>query len=89
MKTKITYKEIKNQFIISLPYGKCYDVFEGVEPAYYNAGVNGWNCDIWYDDIANVYYISGYRYPSNMVDVHLDGSVEEMKAFVELMRELV
>lgn len=36
-------------------------IFRGVQPAYYNSGVYGWNCDIYVDSEYDVAITTGYR----------------------------
>lgn len=72
MKKQITYKQIKNQIIVAMPITLSSEVFDGVEPTYYHASSLGWDCDIWYNEIYNIYFISGYRYPDSIIDEKID-----------------
>lgn len=49
MKTKTTKKKLDNMYdlIIKVPYCKLQNVLDDLQPNLYNAGVNGWNYDIY------------------------------------------
>ena len=62
MKTKVTAKAIKENCKTVIPVGYCemYNLLRSKTPAYYTAGVYGWNSDIYV--ITNSLVIStGYR----------------------------
>ena len=62
MKTATTIKAIKDRYngnIYSCGYCNLQRIFNGVEPDFYNAGVYGWNCDIYI--IGNIAITTGYR----------------------------
>lgn len=63
MKTKTTIKSIKNNYskIFCCGYCDLQDIFKGSAPTYYNAGIYGWNCDIYVDDSKGVAITTGYR----------------------------
>lgn len=63
MKTKITIKFIKNNYnkVFYCGYSDLYYIFRYEEPQYYNAGVYGWNCDIYCDYKRDIAITTGYR----------------------------
>ena len=62
MKTKITQREIKNNFskIICIGYCDAQYLLNYISPNRYNAGVYGWNFDA-YDLGGGVCVVTGYR----------------------------
>lgn len=63
MKTKTTIKFIKNNYnkVFYCGYSDLYYIFRYEEPQYYNAGVYGWNCDIYCDYKRDIAITTGYR----------------------------
>ena len=66
MKTKVSLKSIKNDpsaITIALPYCSANTLLRNHEPLFYNAGVYGWNCDIYriVADNTIFYVVTGYR----------------------------
>ena len=63
MKTKTTIKHIRQNYKKVYQCGYCdlQDIFVGREPRYYNAGVYGWNCDIYCDILRDIAITTGYR----------------------------
>ena len=49
MKVKVSRKSIKDNFrnVYQLDMSKSYTIFRGQSPAYYTAGIYGWNCDVY------------------------------------------
>ena len=63
MKTQTTIKNIRNNWKKVFYCGYCdlqYIYFDK-EPQYYNAGVYGWNCDIYCDYGRDIAITTGYR----------------------------
>ena len=63
MKTKTTIKNIRNNWRKVFYCGYCdlQYIMRGKEPTYYNAGVYGWNCDIYCDFKRDIAITTGYR----------------------------
>ena len=63
MKKHTTIKFVKGYFNKVFYCGYCdlQDIFKYEEPQYYNAGVYGWNCDIYTDYARDIAIITGYR----------------------------
>ncbi len=63
LKTSISIKQLKNQCRCIYKAGFCelQDILEYTEPQYYNSGVNGWNCDIYYSPEYDIAIVTGYR----------------------------
>lgn len=61
-KIKTTAKAIKSAYcnIITVGYCDLYYLLTYFEPAYYTAGVYGWNCDVYIID-SNTVIATGYR----------------------------
>lgn len=60
MKCKVTMKQIRNNYkCFRVGYCDLYDVMLWHEAEYYNAGVYGWNCDIY--TFGNIAVTTGYR----------------------------
>lgn len=62
-KQHATIKFIKNNWRKVYRCGYCdlQDIFRYETPAYYNAGVYGWNCDIYCDFSKDIAITTGYR----------------------------
>ena len=63
MKTKITIKAIRQMYDKVYYCGYCdlYNIMRYHEPAFYNCGVYGWNCDIYVDIANDIAITTGYR----------------------------
>ena len=63
MKKQTTIKFVKGYFNKVFYCGYCdlQDIFKYEEPQYYNAGVYGWNCDIYTDYARDIAITTGYR----------------------------
>lgn len=63
MKTKTSMVNITKIYKNVFRCGYCdlQRIFRGVEPAYYNSGTYGWNCDIYVDLEHDVAITTGYR----------------------------
>lgn len=63
MKKHTTMKSITNNFSKVYQTGYCslQNIFRHEEPAYYNAGVYGWNCDIYVNYEKDLAITTGYR----------------------------
>lgn len=63
MKIKTTIKYIKSLWgkIYYCGYCDLQYIMRGEEPTYYNAGVYGWNCDIYTDFKRDIAITTGYR----------------------------
>lgn len=63
MKIQTTIKNIKNLWNKKFYCGYCdlQYIMRGEEPTYYNAGVYGWNCDIYCDYKRDIAITTGYR----------------------------
>lgn len=81
-KVKTTAKAIKNAYfnIITVPYCDLQYLLTYFEPAYYTAGVYGWNCDLYIID-SNTVIATGYRPVSG--NIH---SYEITKKYNELAK---
>lgn len=62
-KTKTTMKAIRNNWrkVFCCGYCDLQYIMNGKEPTYYNAGVYGWNCDIYTDFSRDIAITTGYR----------------------------
>ena len=66
MKTKVSLKSIKNDpsaITIAIPYCGAQTLLRNHEPLFYNAGIYGWNCDIYRIVADNTIFnvVTGYR----------------------------
>lgn len=63
MKTHTTIKSIRNNWDKKFQAFYCdlQFIYRGVEPNYYNAGIYGWNCDIYCDFKRDIAISTGYR----------------------------
>ena len=63
MKTHIAIKTIRNNWNKKFQCGYCdlQYIMRGKEPQYYNAGVYGWNCDVYCDFGRDIAITTGYR----------------------------
>ena len=62
-KEHITIKKIRTYWKKNFRCGYCdlQDIMRYKEPTYYNAGVYGWNCDIYTDYKTDIAITTGYR----------------------------
>lgn len=76
MKRETTMKSIKNTFgkIYQVGYCGLQNIFRYESPQFYNAGVYGWNCDIYVDYGKNIAISTGYR---NMRGVQIPNEIVE------------
>lgn len=78
-KIKTTAKAVKNSYynIITVGYCDLQYLLAYFQPAYYTAGVNGWNCDVYIIDAKTV-IATGYRPVSgNMHDYEITKKYNE------------
>lgn len=63
MKTHVTIKNIRQNWgnVYRCGYCDLQYIMRGEEPNYYNAGVYGWNCDIYCDFKRDIAITTGYR----------------------------
>lgn len=63
MKKQTTMKSITNNFnkVYRTGYCELQNIFKYVDADYYNAGVYGWNCDVYVDYGKNLAITTGYR----------------------------
>lgn len=59
MKERTSMKRFNHYITFRCGYCDMYYIMHGVEPAYYNCGVYGWNCDIY--TVGNIAITTGYR----------------------------
>lgn len=77
MKTKITRKDLQGQNVFSCGYCELQTLLACASPRYYNAGVYGWNYDVY--DFDNCYIATGYRgMPGKQLDYELCRKYEEL-----------
>lgn len=77
MKTKITRNDLKGQNVFSVGYCELQTLLACASPQYYNAGVYGWNYDVYSFD--NCYIATGYRgTPGKRINYELCKKYEEM-----------
>lgn len=62
-KQHTTIKNIKNNYRKVFRTGYCdlQDIYKYHNPQFYNAGVYGWNCDIYIDYTRDIAITTGYR----------------------------
>ena len=63
MKTHATMKYIKNVWgnVYQCGYCDLQYIMRGEEPMYYNAGIYGWNCDVYTNFARDIAITTGYR----------------------------
>jgi hypothetical protein len=83
-KARTTQKAIKAAYkgdIISVGYGKLQQMLSCMEPNYYNAGIYGWNWDLY--DVCGVAIVTGYRtFGYHNADAGICKKYEEKADFV-------
>jgi hypothetical protein len=84
-KTEITMKSIRNNWSKIYRCGYCdlQHIFKYTEPQYYNAGVYGWNCDIYCDYGRDIAITTGYR---NMAGKQIPS--ELIEKYSEIAKEI-
>lgn len=76
MKAQVTKKFIRSNYrCIAIGYCNAYYLLRGLYPAYYTAGVYGWNADI-YTINTNVAIVTGYRPFGTRLDYAIVDSLE-------------
>ena len=85
MKTKTTIKYIRQNWKNLYRCGYCdlQDIFRYEEPTYYNAGVYGWNCDIYTDFSRDIAITTGYRNMTGKMIPH-----ELIKKYSDIAKEI-
>ena len=63
MKQETTMKYICALFdkVYQCGYGDLQFIFQGITADYYNAGIYGWNCDVYADYSRDIAITTGYR----------------------------
>lgn len=92
-KEHIAIKKVRNYWSKTFRCGYCdlYDIMRYREPMYYNAGVYGWNCDIYTDYKTDIAITTGYRnmtgerIPSELIKKYSDIA----KNIVEKMEHMI
>lgn len=87
MKTHATIKYIKAVWNKKFYAGYCdlQYIMRGTEPTYYNAGVYGWNCDIYTDFARDIAITTGYRnmtgkrIPDELIEKYTNNAKEILK----------
>ena len=76
MKIETTMKAIRNNYAKVFRVGYCdlQYIMRYYEPDYYNAGVYGWNCDIYIDHKRDIAITTGYR---NMAGIRVPSEIRE------------
>ena len=76
MKIETTMKRINQLYSKIFRAGYCdlQNIFRYEEPVYYNAGVYGWNCDIYIDFKRDIAITTGYR---NMRGISIPSEILE------------
>lgn len=84
MKKRTTMKEVVKGYKKVYRCGYCdlQNIFYNLEADYYNAGVYGWNCDIY--EIGNIAITTGYR---NMRGVNIP--YEMIERYDKAAREII
>lgn len=70
MKTKVTNKQLKNNYNIVLSVGYCdaQNLLKNIKPFGYNSGVYGWNFDAYEIPCTNICITTGYRSTGKSID---------------------
>lgn len=84
MKAQVTKKFIRSNYrCIAIGYCDAYYLLKGLEPAYYTAGVYGWNADI-YKISTDIVIVTGYRPFGTRLDyARVDGLNQQAKEAME------
>lgn len=101
MKIHTSIKNIRNLWNKKFYAGYCdlQYIMRGEEPTYYNAGVYGWNCDIYTDFSRDIAITTGYRnmtgkrIPDEIIKKYTDEAKkilenEWVKSYEEIKAEL-
>lgn len=85
MKVKTTIKAIRNGWkkVFATGYCELQYIFKYEEPQFYNAGVYGWNCDVYVDYKRDIAITTGYR---NMIG--RDIPLELINEYSEIAKEI-
>ena len=86
MKEKTTMKAIRNNWSKVFYAGYCdlQNIFRYEEPRYYNAGVYGWNCDVYVDYTRDIAITTGYR---NMIGARIPS--ELLNDYNQIAKEII
>ena len=86
MKKHTTIKSIRNNWnnVFCCGYCDLQYIFKYEEPTYYNAGVYGWNCDIYCDYARDIAITTGYRNMTGKMIPH-----ELIKKYSDIARKIV
>lgn len=86
MKNKTTIKYIKNNYAKIFRCGYCdlQFIMRGYDATYYNAGVYGWNCDIYTDIVRDIAITTGYR---NMTGLLIPNEI--IKKYSAIAKEIL
>lgn len=86
MKTKTTIKYVKNSYSKIFRYGYCdlQFIMRGYDATYYNAGIYGWNCDIYTDAVRDIAITTGYR---NMAGIAIPDEI--IKKYTAITKDIL
>lgn len=86
MKTQTTIKKIKNDWgkIFYCGYCDLQEIYYGKEAQYFNAGIYGWNCDIYCDYGRDIAIMTGYR---KMAGKKIPNKL--IKKYTEIAKEII
>ena len=84
-KTKTTIKAIRNNWSKVYMCGYCdlQYIMKYNEPAFYNSGIYGWNCDVYVDYARDIAITTGYR---EMIGKRIDETI--IKKYSDLAKEI-
>lgn len=85
-KIETTMKFIRNNYrkVFRVGYCDLQNIFKHEEPVYYNAGVYGWNCDVYVDFCRDIAITTGYR---NMAGKSIPHEV--LKKYDDIAKEIL
>jgi hypothetical protein len=85
-KQHTTIKNIRNNWAKVFRAGYCdlSYIFHHEEPQYYNAGVYGWNCDIYCDYSRDIAITTGYR---NMAGIRIPDEI--LKKYDAIAKKII
>jgi hypothetical protein len=80
MKTKVTTKQLKNNFstVLSVGYCDAQNLFKNLKPFGYNCGVYGWNFDAYEIPDTSICITTGYRPTGKSLDYNFLQKYEKM-----------
>lgn len=86
MKTHVAIKNIRNNYKKVFRAGYCdlQYIMKYENPVYYNAGVYGWNCDIYVDFQRDIAITTGYR---NMAGQRIPDEI--IRKYTEKAKEIL